>query len=66
MPVHTVHVDETRPQAAQLAGELERIELREDIVSVIACQGGWVVATRRRPGRPRAAEKRVTVPQETR
>lgn len=54
------------PFPQQLADEITKIEAREDIVSVVQTGGAWVIVTRKRPGRPRATEKRVTSPGETR
>ena len=68
MPAHILPIDEhgSQPYPSQLAAEIERIEAREDIVSIVQTGGAWVIATRKRPGRPRSTEKRVTSPQETR
>ena len=68
MPAHIIAMDErgSVPYPEQLAAEVERIEAREDIVSIVQTGGAWVIATRKRPGRPAQTEKRVTKPRETR
>lgn len=68
MPARIIPMDENGPLPfpVQLAAAIEKIEAREDIVSIVQTGGAWVFTTRKRPGRPRQTEKRVIPPGETR